>query len=349
PSKQASAPTQVIAQKREIYCRPREVRSPWGVHVTSDMSPADLLLEIKRALESVRGCQWEADKHWMFLLHCGWIETLSIDNSNSGNTDAHAAATTKRSSPKDLLLQWEMEDTAFVTPPPPPTLPPSQSVVFLLRERRRRGVVLFRFMHLLLLTRGATERRQIAPTLAISLLPVLLTTDLYSHNQCLYLPPPCTYTYTYTHIPPPAATDNAMTTTGMAMCSLDLLSARSPLSDCSPILTLFPGILSQGAHTHIHTKLTVKLCEFCVASLALVCRLDQSFAAPCPAPHYCAVVFLIFSYYLSFFSVFENRIKSRSQSLLIEYERLFSFVNNNNNPMSAYVCDTVNCRHFLRV
>uniref|UniRef100_A0A0X3PWE3 non-specific serine/threonine protein kinase n=1 Tax=Schistocephalus solidus TaxID=70667 RepID=A0A0X3PWE3_SCHSO len=107
PSKQASAPTQVIAQKREIYSRPREVRSPWGVHVTSEKTPTDLLLEIKRALESVRGCQWEADKHWMFLLHCGWIEPLSTENSNTGNSDA--SAITKRSSPKDLLLQWEME------------------------------------------------------------------------------------------------------------------------------------------------------------------------------------------------------------------------------------------------
>ncbi|BHF72753.1 Calcium-activated potassium channel subunit alpha-1 [Sparganum proliferum] len=107
PSKQASVPTQVIAQKREIYSRPREVRSPWGVHVTSDKTPADLLLEITRALESVRGCHWEADKHWMFLLHCGWIETLSTENSNTGNADV--PATTKRPSPKDLLLQWEME------------------------------------------------------------------------------------------------------------------------------------------------------------------------------------------------------------------------------------------------
>ncbi|VDM36352.1 unnamed protein product, partial [Hydatigera taeniaeformis] len=130
PSKQASAPTQLIGGgKRQIYSRPREVRSPWGVHVTSTKTASELMNEMKHALKAVKGCQWEADSQWMYLLHCGWSEVLS-DSSNTeesvemvevGLTTGGRAGTTAglgelerprgvaSSSVSSDMLQWQME------------------------------------------------------------------------------------------------------------------------------------------------------------------------------------------------------------------------------------------------
>ncbi|VDO03855.1 unnamed protein product [Rodentolepis nana] len=88
PSKQATEPTQLIRYgKRQVQTRPREVRSPWGVHVTSSKSASELMTEVKRALKTVKGCQWEADSVWLYLLHCG-CPTSPVSSD---------------------MLQWEME------------------------------------------------------------------------------------------------------------------------------------------------------------------------------------------------------------------------------------------------
>uniref|UniRef100_A0A5K3FEK1 non-specific serine/threonine protein kinase n=1 Tax=Mesocestoides corti TaxID=53468 RepID=A0A5K3FEK1_MESCO len=103
PSKQASKPTQLIGgSKRQVHSKPREVKSPWGVHVTSNKTAAELMGEMKRALETVKGCRWEADNQWMYLLHCGWSEVLSEDGGSAETPSASTAVASE-------LLQWEME------------------------------------------------------------------------------------------------------------------------------------------------------------------------------------------------------------------------------------------------
>ncbi|VDK24271.1 unnamed protein product, partial [Taenia asiatica] len=130
PSKQASAPTQLIGGgKRQIYSRPREVRSPWGVHVTSMKTASELMNEMKHALKAVKGCQWEADSQWMYLLHCGWSEVLSDSGNTEGGVEmAEVGSETgprvgpstglgglegtrgvASSSVSSDMLQWEME------------------------------------------------------------------------------------------------------------------------------------------------------------------------------------------------------------------------------------------------
>lgn len=102
PSKQALTPTQVIGQKHQIYSRPREVKSPWGVHITSTKPPAELMREMKSALRTVPGCHWEADRQWMYLLHCGWTEIISA--AQDGSDRSHMTPLSKND-----ILQWEME------------------------------------------------------------------------------------------------------------------------------------------------------------------------------------------------------------------------------------------------
>ena len=122
PSKQASAPTQLIgAGKRQVHLRPREVRNPWGVHVTSSKTASELMNEVKRALKAVKGCQWEADPQWTYLLHCGWSEVLSEPTAPSSQPGEEASsrpseesigtpgAPMASSSVCSDMLQWEME------------------------------------------------------------------------------------------------------------------------------------------------------------------------------------------------------------------------------------------------
>nr|CDS32325.1 serine:threonine protein kinase [Hymenolepis microstoma] len=135
PSKQASEPTQLIRYgKRQVQTRPREVRSPWGVHVTSSKSASELMAEVKRALKTVKGCQWEADSVWLYLLHCGWSPVLSDPSAlapvtavdtpavsdipvvipvasvgSSSDTPANTDGPSPTSPVSSDMLQWEME------------------------------------------------------------------------------------------------------------------------------------------------------------------------------------------------------------------------------------------------
>ncbi|KAM7535489.1 hypothetical protein Aperf_G00000088911 [Anoplocephala perfoliata] len=124
PSKQASAPTQIVRYgKRQVQTRPREVRNPWGVHVTSTKSASELMTEVKRALKAVKGCQWEADSVWLYLVHCGWSPILTDPSAPTAEIEPPTAAAVGSSSDAATnldgpspsspvssdMLQWEME------------------------------------------------------------------------------------------------------------------------------------------------------------------------------------------------------------------------------------------------
>lgn len=92
------------------------------------------MAEVKRALKTVKGCQWEADSVWLYLLHCGWSPVLSdpsasalvagIDTpaitdtplvlpaaavGSSSDTPANTDGPSPTSPVSSDMLQWEME------------------------------------------------------------------------------------------------------------------------------------------------------------------------------------------------------------------------------------------------
>ncbi|VUZ38677.1 unnamed protein product [Hymenolepis diminuta] len=130
PSKQASAPTQLIRYgKRQVQTRPREVRSPWGVHVTSSKSASELMAEVKRALKTVKGCQWEADSVWLYLLHCGWSPVLSDPSAPALVTDIETSAVTDTPLVLPTAAVGSSSDTPANTDGPSPTSPVSSDML----------------------------------------------------------------------------------------------------------------------------------------------------------------------------------------------------------------------------
>lgn len=113
--------TQLIMQKgHRRQLKPREVRFPWNVHVTSVKSAQELFEETKVALSDITGCQWREDTHLAYLLHCGWQDVaggrLSVAATGppptlSETTDQFTVVPTGPLLPLagNVVLQWEME------------------------------------------------------------------------------------------------------------------------------------------------------------------------------------------------------------------------------------------------